>query len=114
MTANEIIKAFEICRDQDRCNECPYEEDIDCLRRREKHGIELMKRQQEDLASQDETIKNLIEQIKTLRAEIAREIFEEIDKIAIRKVIYQGEIAFDKSLEYEAIKKKHIGGSENE
>lgn len=42
---DQIIKAFEICRDQDLCNECLYEENVDCLRLKEKHAIELMKSQ---------------------------------------------------------------------
>lgn len=45
LNAEQIIKAFEICRDQDLCNECPYEENIDCLRLKEKHAIALMKSQ---------------------------------------------------------------------
>ena len=64
----QIIKAFEICRDQDLCNECPYEENIDCLRLKEKHAIELMK-------SQGQKIEELTEEnerLNTSCTELAR------------------------------------------
>lgn len=40
-------------------------------------------------------------------SEVAREIFEEIDKIVIRKVIHHGEIAYDVTDEYAELKKKY-------
>jgi uncharacterized protein YoxC len=59
LNAEQIIKAFEVCRDKDLCNECPYEENIDCLRLREKHAIALMKSQEQRIGAQDMTISEL-------------------------------------------------------
>lgn len=44
-----------------------------------------------------------------LKQEFAREIFEELDRCCIRKVEWRGKIIFDKTEEYEAIKKRYIG-----
>lgn len=47
------------------------------------------------------------------RAELAREIFEEIEKIgAIRKVIHQGEIVYDVTSEYAELKKKYTDATD--
>lgn len=62
----EIIKAFEVCRGKDLCNECAYAEDIDCLRRREKDAIDLMKRQRAEI---DDLTRDTIPK---LRASLAR------------------------------------------
>ena len=40
-------------------------------------------------------------------SKVAREIFEEIDKIVICKVIHHGEIAYDVTDEYAELKKKY-------
>ena len=42
-----------------------------------------------------------------IRAEVAREIFEEIEKCTIRKVLREGEIIFDTSEQFAELKKKY-------
>lgn len=83
--AEQIIKAFEICRDQDLCNECIYEENIDCLRLKEKHAIELMKSQGQKIEEltednkwcakrileADKKVAELTEENERLRAEVS-------------------------------------------
>lgn len=112
LNGEHIIKAFEICRGQDLCNECPYEENIDCLRLKEKHAIALMKSQgqkideltkdvewsakriieadkkvvelTEDNEAQAKIITNLIETIKDIQAYTVRKMQERL-KEEIRK-----------------------------
>lgn len=97
-TAEQIIKAFEVCRDKDLCNECPYEENIDCLRLREKHAIELIKDLTGDNEDLNKTISSLLETIKSIQADTVRKMAERIKQAFrndgrsnwyIRKVIDQ-------------------------
>lgn len=47
------------------------------------------------------------------RAEVAREIFEGIEKIGVvRKIIKDGEIIFDVTAEYNELKKKYTEGGQ--
>ena len=47
-------------------------------------------------------------------SDVAREIFEEIDKIVICKVIHHGEIAYDVTDEYAELKKKYTHSEDTE
>ena len=49
-----------------------------------------------------------------IKAEVAREIFAELDKFIVTKVINYGTINYDIGDKYKELKKKYIGGSENE
>ena len=51
--------------------------------------------------------------IEKTKAELAMEIFEEIEKIrVVRKIIKDGEIIFDVTAEYAALKKKYTEGGQ--
>lgn len=42
-TDDEIIKGMECCFGQELCSECPYEEFVDCVRRKEEYAIDLLR-----------------------------------------------------------------------
>ena len=118
MTDNEIIKALECCDadEESICQQCPYRffESV-CTHLLAQDAIALIKSLQEDNAAKDETITNLIEQIKALKEDIAREIFAEIDMLFVTKLgkhcgypIY----AFNE-VYYELLKKKYLGEKKN-
>ncbi len=47
------------------------------------------------------------------RAEVAREIFEEIEKCTVRKVVHDGKVVFDTSERFAELKKKYTGEQKN-
>ena len=80
MTDSEIIKALECCS-KDNCCDCPLSDmKIECLVTLPKAAFSLIKRQQEDLAAKDETITNLIEQIKTFKADVNKRFSDRLKR----------------------------------
>ena len=49
------------------------------------------------------------QEIDRKASEVAREIFEEIDKCTIRKVVRNGEVLYDFSERFDELKKKYTG-----
>lgn len=80
MTDEQIIKAFEVCRGKDLCNECAYAEDIDCLRRREKDAIDLMKRQMAEIEEKSNKLREILPIVAELKAEAVKEFAERLHK----------------------------------
>ena len=54
--------------------------------------------------------KTLQEAYEIGRKEVAREIFEEIKKCTTMKVLLNGEIIYDKTKEFDELKKKYTEG----
>lgn len=49
-------------------------------------------------------------EVERVRTEVARKIFEEINKCVITKVIKDGEVIFDRSEQFAELKKKYTEG----
>lgn len=83
MTENEIIKGLECCDGDEEsiCQQCPYRffESV-CTHLLAQNAIALIKSLQEDNAAKDETINNLIEQIKTFRADTNKKFSERLKR----------------------------------
>ena len=93
MTDSEIIKALECCHYSEyNCDDCPYVDFVGCIRQKERDTLELVKRLQEDVAAQSETITNLIEQIKCFASENLKDYkVEGAKEKTIKKFFYKGD-----------------------
>lgn len=106
MTDNEIIKALKCCDadEEPECPFCPYKPfESTCTHLLAQDAIALIKSLQEDNTAKDETINNLIEQIKTFRADANKrfsdrlkrhiEVYEHAEDLLERQAYENGDTA---------------------
>lgn len=82
LNREQIIKALECCPNCN-CIICPYSHaaNFDCRDEMMKHALTLIKELTEENEDLNKTISNLLNTIKDIKADGAREIFEEIEPV---------------------------------
>lgn len=79
MERDKIVKALECCAERFwMCDECPYENEENCVAEMLSDASDRIRELIEDNEAQAETIKSLLETIKSIQAATVREMSERI------------------------------------
>lgn len=96
----QVIKALDCCRDFGDCSLCPYEratygDELDCTENLHTDALSIIIRQNAEIADLQDALKceketndHLCGEYMSAKSEVAREIFEDIEKYSERTFVF--------------------------